>query len=503
MNPYMRALKTFAAVALAVLVLPAAASASGAWKFVSAPQLHPPRLRTDAPVVRSKLAPGFFFLANFRQLSSPLPMVGQNGPLIVDHNLQPVWFLPVKGLYTMNLRVQTVDGKPALSWWEGKLTPLGVVTQGKDLVYGQNYKPLYPALSGAQGWTISPHELIISGGHDAWVTAYKQLADGVLDSAVQEYDLKTGALLFSWSAHDNVPTRQSHQPKPAKAGQAWDAYHINSIELVSGGAHGRVLISLRNTWGAYLVDIATGKIVWTLLGDNGKGSNFNLPKAARFEWQHDVQLHSGGLLSLFDDACCLIDPPITPKPAGPSRGLLINIDPTHGSASFVRQYEHPVITGGPLETAFQGNTDLLPGQNVVVGWGSQPYFSEFSQKGQLLFDAVFPAPDLSYRAYSFAGWVGKPPTGALHAAVRKHHGKAKIYVSWNGATRVRAWKVLAGSSAGHLHLVATARKTGFETVITLAHTYKVYVVRAVGTKGQTNPFGPGASGGNGSGPGGY
>jgi hypothetical protein len=507
MNPLMRVLKTSrlaGAAAALLLATPAAASASGAWNFVSAPRLHPPQLRSDVRVRHARLAPGLFFLANFRQLASPLAMVGQGGPMIVDRNLQPVWFHPVSGLYTLNFRTQTVDGQPALSWWQGKLTKLGVVTQGEDVVYDQTYSPLYD-LKGAQGWIISPHELIVSG-HDAWVTAYKPVMQGVdtpvLDSAVQEYDLTTGALLFSWSALAHVPTTESHQPRP-RPGQPWDAYHVNSIELVPGGTAGQLLVSLRNTWGVYLIDVASGNIVWTLLGDNGKGSNFTLPRAATFEWQHDVELHSGGLLSVFDDACCLIDPPIAPRPSGPSRGLLIRLDQSHFTAAFQHQYEHPAITGGPLETAFQGNMQLLSGSNVLVGWGSQPYFSEYSPGGRLLLDAVFPAPDLSYRAYAFSGWVGQPLPDALRAVARKRRGRATIYVSWDGATQVTGWRVLAGSSASHLRLVATARKTGFETAIALRRAYSVYQVKAVGASGQTDPFSRSGSGGNGTGPGGY
>jgi hypothetical protein len=322
----------------------------------------------------------------------------------------------------------------------------------------------------------------------------------VLDSAVQEYDLTTGALVFSWSAHDHVAKSQSHQPKPRLG--AWDLYHINSIQLLPGGAAGRVLISLRNTWGAYLVDIATGNIVWTLLGDNGKGSSFMLPKSARFEWQHDVELHSHGLLSVFDDACCLIDPPTRPRPTGPSRGLLIHLDFAHGKASFLRDYRHPAIAGGPLETPFQGNMQLLPGGNVLAGWGSQPYFSEFSPAGRLLFDAVFPAPDLTYRAYVFPGWVGKPPQAWLHEVTRRHHRSSTVYVSWNGATQVAFWRVRAGADSSHLRTVATVRKAGFETAISLAHAYGAYQVQALASNRHVLAS-TGTGSGNGTGPGGY
>lgn len=37
------------------------------------------------------------------------------------------------------------------------------------------------------------------------------------------------------------------------------------------------------------------------------------------------------------------------------------------------------------------------------------------------------------------------------------------YVSWNRATEVDSWRVLAGQNAGSLVPVATSRRQGFET----------------------------------------
>ena len=160
-------------------------------------------------------------------------------------------------------------------------------------------------------WVITQHEMIVSG-HDAWVTANAPITvtagqvpgcatcTKVVDSAVQEYDLTTGKLVYSWDALAHIPLSQFEQPASPKA--PWDAYHINSIQLISGGHGGRFLASMRNTWAGYLVDIATSNIVWTV---GGKASTFSFANSnAQFSWQHDIELHSNGLLSLFDDHCC-------------------------------------------------------------------------------------------------------------------------------------------------------------------------------------------------------
>ena len=75
----------------------------------------------------------------------------------------------------------------------------------------------------------------------------------LIDSAVQEYNLKTGKLLRNWDALDHIPLSESQASLPTN-GFPWDAYHVNSIDLAGDGTF---LVSMRNTWAAYLVDIAT------------------------------------------------------------------------------------------------------------------------------------------------------------------------------------------------------------------------------------------------------
>jgi hypothetical protein len=484
-----------AAVCACALALSAAAAQAapigayttkGAWSFVSAPKLHPPKLKTDVPT-QSGLAPGYFMTGVFKNLAAKQPLTGQSGPLILDSKLQPVWFDPIGvNALAANLRAQTYNGKPVLSWWQGAATGTGVTTSGEDVVVDQHYRHL-ATLKGADGWTISEHEMIISGAN-AWVTAYKTVpmnltpyggsANGsVLDSAVQEYDLKTGQLLYTWDALNpggtpNIPLSQSKYK--AFPGTAWDAYHINSIQLTG---HETFLVSMRNTWSAYLVSRTTNGIVWTLSGDP-KLSTFALPKKARFFWQHDVEMHPGNVVTVFDDNCCAVKSikagiPELGTPNGPARGLVLKLNPAKHTGSFVSEYTR----AKDFSVAFLGNTQLLPGGSVAISWGSRPYFSEITSKGRYLLDAVWPDPDVNYRVY-VQKWVGTPyfpPSGA----VRNNGGKATVYASWDGATQVASWRVLAGSSAGHLKGVASKAKNGFETTIPLTGTFKVYKVQAL------------------------
>jgi hypothetical protein len=464
----------------------------GAYSFISAPNLHPPKLHTDVKTDSKSLAAGDFLIDNFPNLTVTGPMTGEGGPLILDSKLQPVWSYPIgTGVTSTNLRQQTYQGKPVLSWWEGVVTNTGASTTGQVDVVDQHYRKI-ATLTAPAPWVISVHDAVISGS-DIWVTAYRYVpmnllayggaaAGTVYDSAIQEYDLKTQKLLYTWDALNpggtpNIPLSDSEQPAPspfAPAGTAWDAYHVNSVQVLPGN---QILVSMRNTWAAYLIDTKTGKTIWTL---GGKASSFNVASNAQFAWQHDVQMLPGNQISLFNDNCCeIVGGGKFASPNGTSGGLVLSLNTSSHTASLVRGYAH---NNRPLDPAFLGSMQVLSNSNALVGWGSQPYFSEYTKTGKLVLDAVLPGKDLSYRALLSSNWVGTPyfpPSGAA----RKAKGHTTVYASWDGATLVTSWRVLAGSNAKHLTAVATRAKNGFETSITLKKSYKLYKVQALDAKG--------------------
>jgi hypothetical protein len=59
------------------------------------------------------------------------------------------------------------------------------------------------------------------------------------------------------------------------------------------------------------------------------------------------------------------------------------------------------------------------------------------------------------------------------------------YASWNGATKVARWQVLAGPDAGSLHVVASRARRGFETAVPVTGSATTFAVRALGAHGQT------------------
>jgi EmrB/QacA subfamily drug resistance transporter len=453
----------------------------GAYSFVTEPSLHPPKLRTIRRVP-GRLAPGYIFTANFYNLNYP-PLIGQSGPLILDNTLQPVWFkaVPEKEVAS-NLSLQTYEGKPALAWWQGVVTNTGATESGEDVVVNQHYQTV-ARLRATGGWVLTLHAIVISG-QDAWVTANKNIArnlskfggaynGALIDSAVQEYNLKTGKLLRSWDALEHIPLGDSYASVPTN-GFPWDAYHVNAVDVPGNGTF---LVSMRNTWAAYLVNIDTGKIEWTL---GGKRSDYKFGPGAAFQWQHDVSLGPNSTVTMFDDHCCQLTGGGTSVPAtGPSRGLVLKLDEATHVASLVDQY-----TGSPgedYESEYMGDTQPLPDSNTFVGWGSEPYLSEFSASGKLLLEGEFPGADLSYRSM-VEQWVGLPlypPVGA----VRDSAGKTTVYVSWNGATQVTSWRVLAAPGSGRMTPAASAGKSGFETAIAVPGGDRRFEVQALDADG--------------------
>ncbi|HEX6934017.1 MAG TPA: MFS transporter [Streptosporangiaceae bacterium] len=459
------------------------------YSFVSAPSLHPPIVKKASGAVSGSPAPGLILTGAFYDLSKP-PMRGQSGPLILDNNLQPVWFRPVpQNVVAANLDEQTYHGQPVLTWWQGVVTNTGQTSSGKYVVVNQHYKTV-ATLHGTNGWVLTLHTMVIDGDH-AWVTANKNVPmnlskwggvyNGTLvDSALQEYDLRTGKLLWSWDAYKHIGLADTHSLPPGN-GFPWDAYHINSIDLISKNA---ALVSMRDTWGVYKINTVTGKIDWTLGGNH---SDFTFGPNAEFKYQHDVTLLPNGDISMFDDHCCFLESGGTYlAPTGPSRAEVLRIDVDKRTATLVSQYRHHDEDGRQgTDASYMGSAQLLPNGNVFVGYGNLPFFAEYSKSGQMVMDALFPGPDLTYRAIKIpmTAFVGMPLTPP-DAKVRHVHGKTILYASWNGATQVASWRVLAGPSADKLKPVTTAAKSGFETAITVNTDDQVFKVQALDATGK-------------------
>jgi len=432
-----------------------------AWSFRSRPDLRPP-----AVTVRTRAngrAPGHVFI-------SPKLGKGQHGPLIVDDMGRPVWFR--NGLYALNFRVQEYRGEPVLTWWEGEPTPRPSV--GVNVMLDGSYREVKRVQAG-NGFKANQHDFLLSPQGTALITVYDlvdqdlsylggPVGGKVIEGIVQEVDVETGEVLFEWHSLDHVDVEESYIDNYYSP--QLDYFHINSIDVDHDD---NLLISARNTSAIYKIDRKSGEVMWRL---GGKKSDFEMGKGTRTFWQHDARRHEDGTISIFDNGA-------HPRVHLQSRGIVVDLDEDSMEATMVREYTRP---DGLVSTS-QGNMQVLPNGNVVVGWGSEPAVSEFSRDGELLFDASFPTGCESYRAFRLP-WKGRPTDTPALAVGRSSHDRVTLHASWNGATEVESWEVLSGPHPDRLEPLGAVPRDGFETVM-LAQTRDPYLaVRATDDSGQ-------------------
>ncbi|MDQ3879172.1 MAG: arylsulfotransferase family protein, partial [Actinomycetota bacterium] len=200
----------------------------------------------------------------------------------------------------------------------------------------------------------------------------------VLDCIVQEIDVATGEVLFTWHSLDHVGLDQSYQSPPAvdAVGNAtpYDYFHINSVQLADDG---NLLVSARHTSTIYKIDRQTGAIIWRL---GGKSSDFKMGKGTRFSWQHNAMAAGRNTVRIFDNASN------GTSSAGQSRVLWIHLNEQSKTATLQKSITHP----DKLSAGSQGNAEALPQSHTFVGWGQLGRVSEFDEAGKLLFDATLP-----------------------------------------------------------------------------------------------------------------
>jgi arylsulfotransferase ASST len=425
-------------------------------RFKSRPDLKPPPVTVLKDADDS--APGYIFL-------SPKKGAPQKGPEIVEPDGQPVWFDPVAPAdQATDFRVQTYRGKPVLTWWEGPVaSPIVGTGFGHYVVMNSSYDVVARVQGGLGRDSGDLHEFQLTPRGTALVTEYKVIRGSlaaiggpknarIADSILQEIDVATGKAVFTWHSIGHVPIGESyiplHGPGAPAPGYPYDYFHVNSVEEEPNG---NFLVSARNTCALYEIDRKTGDVLWRL---GGKKSDFAMGPGTTFWWQHDARRQPDGTITVFDDGAA---PPREPR----SRALRLRVDLRHKTVALAQADVAPagVLTGS------QGNVQALDGGNLFVGWGAIPRVTEFDPSGRIVYDATFPDGEDSYRAYRF-GWSGTPTTKPAIATAKGRGGTKTIYASWNGATNVRSWQVLAGDSQTRLARVGDPQPAnGFETTL--------------------------------------
>lgn len=438
--------------------------------FVTQPDLTPPAISIRHYVGGSSTRYVF--------LNAPYSGPGHGGTIIVDSHGELIWFGPNTATHhKMDFDVQTYQGKPVLTWWQGRVVQ--GYGKGECVIADTSYTVTH--VIKPHGILADLHEFNITPDGKALITAYRTHRgvdlsakggpkSGYLISGVfQVIDIKTGRLDFEWDSIDHVPLTESHEHLSSGTGSKRRPYNYFHINSVAPDVDGNWIVSGRNTWAVYKVDRSSGKIIWRL---NGKKSDFTLGPGAEFYWQHHVRPHRGSRLTIFDNGA-------KPVKEVHSRALILDLNLKKMHATLKKAYIHPDTT---VLAGAMGSAQLHADNHMFVGWGTQPRFSEFAPDGRLILDGTMAFQAPSYRAFAqdWAGHPAQPPD----AAARTRSGGATVYASWNGATNVKSWRVFAGRSASNLKEIGSARKAGFETAIEVSSAGPFFAVQAVDASGR-------------------
>ncbi|KAK5312876.1 hypothetical protein LTR93_011147 [Exophiala xenobiotica] len=430
-----------------------------------------------------------------------IPATKEQAPLIMTDTGDLVWSGPVE--MTANLRVQTVNGSPVLTYWSGQGTAGAsqIVGHGfgEVVVLDTNYTTLYsvcPEISFNLPPNVTAdcvadiHESYITSRDTMLVTAYNTTpADltsvggpkngWVLDSLAVEVNITTGEVLFSWSPLAHLPLNHSK-------------YSLSGAGVNQSNP--------RHYWSTFLVN-PKGEILWEINGLTG-GDFGELPDGGTFSWQHFARVQqlnsSQALISWFANNNDLTGQPN----AKPSTGLtlLVTLPPNPSSPPVLyTNYSDPE---SPIDAWSQGSFSYLPNGNRFLGYGSNAVIAEYgprgsdpdSTEGQVRWTATFGYGNIvsSYRAYKQV-WHATPATDpdlvVLQATANDtlaHCAESSTwrgYVSWNGSTDVTDWIVYTGSTHTTLTATGQACKAGFETAFVVPQGAAFVQVGAVENNG--------------------
>src|SRR5215212_9198684 len=434
-----------------VLPLPNASPApqEDVWAFRSRPDLSPPAVEVTTQA--HDTAPGYLFVAPEKGNQ------GQGGSMIVDDRGEVVWFRPLQGRYgrAHNLKVQSYRGKGVLTWMDGV---------NEYVIFDHSYREIarFGAGNGRNG---DHHEFHISPQDTALITVYSPVPrdlssvgglknDKLWQGIVQELDIDSGEVIFEWHSRDQVGLEESYATVSQDGSLGFDYFHINSIDVDHDN---NLLVSARETFAVYKIDRNSGQIIWRL---GGKKSDFEMAEGTRFSFQHDARRLPDGTISIFDNGNTVFDG-LVPKVVEESRGIVLDVNETKMKVSLLREYRHP----DKMYAHASGNVQLLPNGNKFIGWGRALHFSEFSRdRKKLLFDGKLPEGNRSYRYFRYE-WSGYPTDRPACVAERTSENDVRVYASWNGATEIESWEVLAGAHPGKLEPLGSVPRNGFETAL--------------------------------------
>jgi hypothetical protein len=464
-----------------------------------------------SPAVRKAIDSLQCYDDNYIFLSPRGQRVPNPAVTILDNHGRLIWSKHVQG-QAYNLKVQEYKGEKVLTYWVGD-DAVGGHGEGYFYVLNTKYEEI-ARVRGVNDLRADLHEFTITPEGTAIVTFYQiyplnqpgvfRIKDTVYisDCLFQEFDIASQKLIFEWRASDHHHLNESYAligTDGYTTEHPFDWYHINSVQKDDLGNY---LVSARFTSSITYVNGRTGEIIWVLGGkrnsftdlSNGQATNMQYQHLARFAplttfpslmakeiADHGKEIHKDGitkqLLTLFDNG-------IPPRPA---RGLILELTyPTPGTttntpltAKVIKAYEHPLHIDSTSQGSLQlvhSNLTVSSDPHILLGFGWQGTWTEYLANGTLLCDSrivVQSAMQSPGKGYVQSYSVLKFPWQALpHYPPVAVPGKDKssVFVSWNGATDVYAWRLsFLIDETWQIH--RNELRKGFETEISLLDTF--------------------------------
>jgi hypothetical protein len=393
----------------------------------------------------------------------------QFGLMLISNDGKLLWYMrrPHK---VHDLKPVSYHGRPALAFFERDSSG------GYYELLDQQYRSVARIRAG-YGDPTDEHELQLTSQGMAYVGSDPVKRGNITDYVVREIDPASGSARFEWRARGNIALADSYAARPHD-GTPWDYFHGNSIDSPTA-SDPTVIVSARNTSAVYGIDRRTGKTKWIL---GGKRDQFHLARHPNWVFctQHDVRRLPGNRLLMFDNGGAHIAR--SPRcPVHPARVLLFKLDPARHRVRLLRSISSVGLapSGGGFLSGWVGSAVPQSGGDVLVDWGSVPRVSSIGPDGRE--KLVLRLRYWSYRAAP-SRWVGRPG-GVPAMAVKRGDGHVTIWASWNGATEIERWQVLAGKDANALAPVGSAPFEDLETRIRVHTDEPCVAVRALDAHG--------------------
>ncbi|KAF4467272.1 Arylsulfotransferase ASST [Fusarium albosuccineum] len=462
-------------------------------QYRSRPDLAPPRLNITIPAT-DKVSPGYILVGPYPGFDGVRAGPEQPAAYIFTNDGDLVWSsLGYYAGWVANFQAVKYQGKPVLQAFQGALDSFHGHGYGTPMLLDDHYRPV-ALVEALNHRLISIHEFKIVNEKTALVEIYQPTAidlsryggsddeNWIADGIFQEFDIATGELIFEGHTLDFaspadsvIPLRSGRAFTGVNASDAWDYFHINSVDKNEAGEY---LVSGRHMSALYKVNGSDGSLIWQL---GGKKSTFSLPNGLDFGYQHDARFldrsEDGEIetISFFDNSARsdrqraggvdLLHPH--------SRARIVQLNNTDNTAKEIKTFIPPDL----LSVWSQGNVQVLESGNVFVNWGQAGAVTEFKLDGTPIFHAYLDSGALapgvqSYRGFRYE-WTGHSrETPAL--VPYAEDGETTLYVSWNGDTVTHAWRFYyqcaSDNDGGAFETIklGEVKRSSFETSLSLS-----------------------------------